>query len=182
MAVKECPRSPLAVRPVGPDDDRVVYPSKTTALDLTHFPLVVVVLPARIDRSFAEVLENDHRVLFGMRSRYVSFTDTTAVAAMPDATTRQRVAEWAKSHEAELRRVQVANALLVPNAVIRAGLSAIHWFAPPPVPTAIETDPAACLSFLRHQALAAGLTDAGFDTFQRSSNASSHASGARSAR
>lgn len=140
---------------------------KTKALDLTHFPLVVVNLPSKIDASYAEVLEEDHRALFATRSRYVSVSDTTSVVGMPDARARQRMGEWAKSHEDDLKRWQVANALLVPSAVIRAGLSAIHWFAPPPVPTAIETDFGAALTFLRGHADRAGLSTLGIDAFAR---------------
>lgn len=140
-------------------------PPKTQALDLTYLPLVVVLLPPRVDNSYAKVLEHDHRVLFGLRDRYVSITDTSLVAGLPDAKTRQRMAEWAKSHEEDLKRWQVANALIVPSPVVRAGLQAVHWFAPPPVPTAVETERKTSLDFLRRHAAAAGLSTAGLDAF-----------------
>lgn len=143
---------------------------KTQALDLTYLPLVVTRLPAKVDLSYAEVLESDHRALFALRARYVSITDTTPVSGLPDARARQRMGEWAKSHEDDLRRWQVANALVVPSSVVRAGLQAIHWFAPPPVPTVVETDLATCLAFLRQHAEANGLALAGLDAYARGSS------------
>lgn len=145
---------------------------RTKALDLTHFPLVLVTIPGSVDSSYAEVLEEDHRALFATRARYVSVSDSSRVTSMPDAKTRQRMAEWAKSSEALLRTWQVANALVVPTSLVRAGLSAIHWFAPPPVPTAIETELPAALAFVHRHARAAGLVTVGIEAYARASGVS----------
>lgn len=142
--------------------------AETRALDLTHFPLVVVVIPAKIDATYADLLEADHKVLFAKRARYVSISDSSRVLGMPDAKTRQRMGEWAKSHEGDLKRWQVANAIVVPSSLVRAGLSAIHWFAPPPVPTCIETGMATALAFLRAEAEKAKLSTLGIDAYTRS--------------
>ena len=139
----------------------------TRALDLTHFPLVVVVIPAKLDPSYAELLEADHKVLFAKRARYVSISDSTRVVGMPDAKTRQRMGVWAKSHEDDLKRWQLANAIVVGSSLVRAALSAVHWFAPPPVPTRIETDVATALAFLRAEAEKAKLTTVGIDEYAR---------------
>lgn len=139
----------------------------TQALDLTHFPLVVLVLPPTIDGTYADVLEHDTRLLLARRERYVSVSDAYSVSALPDAKTRKQMGEWTKSHEDDFRRWQVANALLVGSSLVRAGISAIHWLAPPPVPTAVETDLAVGLEFLRGHAKRAGVSTSGIEAFAR---------------
>lgn len=139
--------------------------STLSTLDLSFFPLVLVVIPNKVDQSYADLLEADHRVLFAKYTRYVSLSDASLVSGVPDAVTRRRLGEWAKSHEADLRQWQVANAIIVPSRVTRAGLSAIHWLAPPPVPTTVEIELAQGLAFLKRAARAEKMSTAGIDAF-----------------
>lgn len=148
----------------------------TKVIDLKYFPLVVLVLPPQLDMSYADLLEHDTRAIFTLRSRYVSITDSSAVAGMPDAKTRTRMGDWAKSHEDEFRRWQVANALMVSSAIVRAGISAIHWLAPPPVPTVVETDWAVALAFLRKHAEQDALDTTGLTAFAHRQRAHASAS------
>jgi hypothetical protein len=74
--------------------------------------------------------------------------------------------EWAKSHEDDLKQWQVANALVVNSTLVRGGLSASHWFAPPPVPTAVETHLSAALAFLRKHAELASLSTLGLSAYE----------------
>lgn len=138
---------------------------KTKAIDVTHFPLVVLILPPTMDGSYADVLEEDTKAILSARTKYVSVTDTAAVAGMTDAKTRKRMGEWAKSREEDFKRWQAANALVVGSAIVRAGISAVHWFAPPAVPTLVETDFAAALAFLRGHAVRVGIPTDGIDAF-----------------
>jgi hypothetical protein len=138
---------------------------QTKALDLTHFPLVVLVLPPTLDSSYADVLEADTQAVLGMRAQYVSVSDATGVSGMSDAKTRKRMGEWAKSREDDFKRWQVANALYVGSGIVRAGISAVHWFAPPVVPTVVETDLGVALDFLRGHAARAGIDTAGVDAY-----------------
>lgn len=130
---------------------------RPSVLDLRLFPLVLLELPERIDGSYVAALEEAHRALYARSARYVSFTDARRVNALPDAVSRKRLAEWTKDQESSLKRWQVANVLVVSSGLVRAGLAAIHWVAPPAVPTAVETDPVAGASFLTRKAADAGL-------------------------
>ncbi|MCA9576929.1 MAG: hypothetical protein R3B40_26105 [Polyangiales bacterium] len=140
---------------------------KTKAIDVQYFPLIVLTLPATLDVGYADILEHDTRAIFTLRERYVSITDSSAVSGMPDATVRKRMGDWAKSHEDNFRRWQTANALVVRSSIVRAGISAIHWLAPPPVPTVVETDWAPALAFLRKHAEAQGLDTNPLAVFER---------------
>jgi hypothetical protein len=148
----------------------------TKVLDLRYFPLVTLALPATLDMSYADLLEHDTRALFALRRRYVSISDSSGVVGMPEAKTRKRMAEWAKSHEDAFRHWQVANVLIVNSTIVRAGISAIHWLAPPPVPTRVETDWGVGLAFLRQHAQEEGLDTTGLSAFaqrQREQHAAS---------
>jgi hypothetical protein len=140
---------------------------ETKTMDMTHFPLVVLVVPPAVDGAYVEALGADTVSLLAMRAKYVTVSDTTAVAGMTDAKTRRRIGEWNKSLEAEFKRWQVANALYVVSGLVRAGLSAVHWFAPPPVPTVVETHLGAALDFVRGHAVLAGLDPTGIDAYAR---------------
>lgn len=152
---------------------------KTKALDLTHFPLVVLILPPTMDASYADILEDDTKTVLSLRTKYVSVSDATSVAGMSDAKTRKRMGEWAKSREDDFKRWQVANALYVGSSIVRAGISAVHWFAPPVVPTVVETDLGVALDFLRGHAARAGLATDGIDAFARHRQARLSGTGGR---
>src|SRR5688572_16705684 len=62
---------------------------------------------------------------------------------------RKDISVWTKSHEAYLTRVQIANVLVIPSAIIRMGVQAIQWFAPPPCPTVVVDSVAEGEPFLR---------------------------------
>ena len=135
-----------------------------SALDFSRFPLVVLDLPSTIDVGMVDQLEADHRLLFSRGSKYVSLCDTRRVTSLPDAKARKRIGEWVKSHESEFARWQVANALIVSSSMVRAGLAAIHWFAPPPIPTCVEVERGAAEAFLETHAKRAGLVLPGLAT------------------
>ena len=138
---------------------------KTQVTDLQDFPLVAMTLPSTVNMGYADVLEHDTRAVFSLRRRYVSITDSRAVIGMPDAKTRKRMGEWARSHEDDFRRWQVANVIVVNSVLVRAGLSAVHWLAPPPVPTLVATDWETGLVFLHKHALEQGVDTAGLRAF-----------------
>lgn len=75
--------------------------------------------------------------IFQRRERYVSLTDTTAVDGLPDARVRASIGQWLKTIEERAKRYQVANALVIASPLTRGALTAVHWLAPPPVPTTV---------------------------------------------
>jgi hypothetical protein len=76
---------------------------------------------------------------------------------MPSARTRVALGEWAKRTESRLVGVQAANALVISQGLARGALTAIHWIAPPRVPTLVCATLEEGVRFLEPHALAAGL-------------------------
>src|SRR5262245_36844043 len=68
---------------------------------------------------------------------------------MPPAKLRKDISVWTKAQETYLQRVQIANVLVIPSTVIRMGVQAVQWFAPPPCPTIVVDTVAEGEPFLR---------------------------------
>ncbi|MCU0656905.1 MAG: hypothetical protein MUF64_17115 [Polyangiaceae bacterium] len=126
-------------------------------LDTTFWPLVTVELPALVDDIDVEALAREQEAIFARGARYVSLLDATLVSSIPSARTRTALGEWAKRTEARLVGVQAANALVIPQGLARGAITAIHWIAPPKVPTMVCATVEEGLRFLEPHALAAGL-------------------------
>jgi hypothetical protein len=127
------------------------------ALDTRHWPLVTLTLPSDMADLDLEGLGRSQDAVFARREKYVSLTDTSSVASVPNAKVRSRIAEWTKSIEPLSKRYQVANALVVPNPLVRGVLTAVHWLAPPVVPTLVCATVGEGLAFLVEHAKTAGL-------------------------
>ncbi len=122
-----------------------------TVLDTTRFPVVVLSFPENIDDVDMDGFFRLHDQMLKRRERYVSISDFSRVRSMPKATERQRLAEWAKHEEPRLKQFQLANALVFTSPMLRAGLQAVHWLAPPPVPTAVVGTMAEGIDFLEKE-------------------------------
>lgn len=105
-----------------------------TTTNLERFPLVVVTFPPRLDVAAADAFIEGQRAVLARRALHVNLYDASAVTSMPDAAMRRRLVEF--THESELasKRYNVASVLVVQSTVVRAGITAIHWLAPPPTP------------------------------------------------
>lgn len=101
-----------------------------TNLDL--FPLVVLTFPPRLDQACVELFIEEQRALLARRALHVNLYDAGAVTNMPDATSRKMLAEFTKESDAASTRYNLGSVLVLDNPIVRAGLTAIHWLAPPP--------------------------------------------------
>lgn len=101
------------------------------------WPFVVSTLPARFEEAELEWFMTIHDGLLARREPYVTLTDCTAIAEIPSPTVRKRIGEWNKRIEADIRRYNVATAIVMSNALVRGALTALHWIAPPPQPTEV---------------------------------------------
>lgn len=126
-------------------------------IDLECFPVVVLTFPESFDDADMDGFYRVHEQMLRRRERYVSISDFSRVRAMPKATDRQRLAEWAKNEEPRFKQFQVANALVFTSPMLRAGLQAVHWLAPPPVPTAVVGTVAEGIDFLEKELRRVGL-------------------------
>lgn len=120
-------------------------------LDTSRFPVVVLSFPESFDEADMDGFFRLHDQMLKRRERYVSIADFSRVRAMPKPTDRQRLAEWAKNEEPRFKLFQLANALVFTSPMLRAGLQAVHWLAPPPVPTAVVGTMAEGIDFLEKE-------------------------------
>lgn len=99
-------------------------------LDVTHWPVAVLALERKgpdAEPDFESFLAACDEVL-AKRSRYAGVIDLTG--SRSTAARRTRFSEWYQVHRAEVRRYQIALAVVAPNAVYRGVVTAMFWLAP----------------------------------------------------
>lgn len=107
-------------------------------IDDTHFPLVFLTCPREITPEFMVEFERGFESLFARKSKYVMVCDLCAVAKVPDALMRRRLADVLNRPDFKERQAsyQVGSANLIDSAPIRAALTALLWIWHPPSPMA----------------------------------------------
>ena len=120
----------------------------TLEFDLDSFPLVLVHFPQRFEAETLQQLKAMQERLYGFKQRYLSIVDLRDTGLVPNASIRREASDWTKAQEPLLKRYQLANALVFRSPIVRAGLQAVHWFAPPPVPTIVTGTLAEAARFL----------------------------------
>jgi len=156
-------------RPVGSPFPASLHRMATSIeYDRTHWPLVVLELPADVSDLDVGGLARSLDVSFARERKFVSMMDASAVTHLPQARTRAALSAWAKRVEPLSERFVVANALVVPNGLARGVLTAIHWVAPPVTPTLVCSTVDEGLVFLREHARKAELDDAPIARFAAS--------------
>ncbi|MCB9588223.1 MAG: hypothetical protein H6718_22635 [Polyangiaceae bacterium] len=104
--------------------------------DERHWPSVVVVWPEHpvSDEDLDAYLEASRRQV--ARGRHVVLHLADGASGL-GARHRRVVANYIKRHEAELKRVVLAGAIVLRNPVLRGMIIATNWLAPPPSPQRI---------------------------------------------
>jgi hypothetical protein len=131
-----------------------------------HWPLVVLRLPAHIGEAEVSALAQAQEEIFQRRERYVSLTDTTSVVGLPDARVRSAIGEWLHAIEERAKRYHVANAVVIASPVTRGVLTAVHWLAPPSLPTTVCAKLMEGSRYLEEHARRAGLDVTPFARFR----------------
>jgi hypothetical protein len=100
-------------------------------LDDSMMPLVLTTYPARpcVDdwNRIFDGFERIHRT----RQRYYVVSDAMQVDRIPTAAERKLLADRSREIEADTVRWTLGSAIAIPNALVRGGLTAIAWMAPP---------------------------------------------------
>lgn len=102
-------------------------------VDSSAWPLVRVTYIDSVDDTRFDEYVREQAALLERREPYIILFDATN-AGMPSARQRQRVAEYTRDHEAELRRYCKRAVFVIPNTVVRGALTAILWVQPLPFP------------------------------------------------
>lgn len=124
---------------------------------MSSWPLLVIEVSGDMSRVDMRQLARDQEELVSRNERYVTMTDLSDVTNVPDARTRGELAAWMHAVERDTLRLQVANVLVVSSTLVRHVLTALHWLAPPPVPTAVVATRAEAIAYLVPHARRAGL-------------------------
>lgn len=103
-------------------------------VDDRFFPLVVNTIPERLraedlPRFFARSEEVLRR-----REPYVTISDTTATREIPNASVRRALADWNTKVEPLMKQYTLGSAIVITSPLVRGGLTALFWLAPPPYP------------------------------------------------
>jgi hypothetical protein len=103
-------------------------------VDDRFFPLVVNTLPERIrPEDLPQFFAKSERVL-QRREPYVTISDVRATKEIPNATVRKALADWSKQIEPLMKQYTVGSAIVITSPLVRGGLTALFWLAPPPYP------------------------------------------------
>ncbi len=137
----------------------------TAEYDTTYWPLAVLVLPADVTSLDIEPLARSLTACFAKNQRFLSLTDASLVANLPDAKGRNAIAAFTKSIEAMTQKHVVANALVIKSPIARGVLTAIQWVAPPVVPTIAASSSEEACRFLGDIASTSGLDLTALDRY-----------------
>jgi hypothetical protein len=102
--------------------------------DLLPISLLVTRRTLRVDD--VEPIFEHYRELCRRRIQFVSISDVRAAQQIPDAKTRQRIAEAALGFKAVSEHWSLGAGIVLESTVIRCVLMAIEWIARPKTPTA----------------------------------------------
>lgn len=127
-------------------------------VDDRYFPLVVNIIPERIHAEHLPAFFAKSEAILRRGQPYVTISDTTACRELPNAVVRKALADWSKAFEPLMKRHTVGSAIVITSPLMRGGLTALFWLAPPPYP----------------QQVVATLTEA-IDTVSRYYTAAGHA-------
>lgn len=124
-----------------------------------HFeawPFVGLVFPVGFDESVFQQLKAAQARINGRSERFLAMSIMPRGSELPPAKLRKEISEWTKSQEPILTRMQIANVLVIPSPVIRMGVQAVQWFAPPPCPTLVVDTVHEGTPFLRDHLVKSG--------------------------
>ena len=104
------------------------------SVDDRYFPLVVNTIPERLRaEDLPSFFAASERVL-NRREPYVTISDTSLTREIPNATVRRALADWNKQVEPLMKQVTLGSAIVITSPLVRGGLTALFWLAPPPYP------------------------------------------------
>ena len=125
-------------------------------IDDRYFPLVVNIIPERIHAEHLPAFFAKSQAVLLRRQPYVTITDTSACREMPNATVRKELADWSKKFDALMKRYTVGSAIVITSPLVRGGLTALFWLAPPPYPQQVVATLAEAVDVVRGYYAAAG--------------------------
>jgi hypothetical protein len=121
--------------------------SSGSSVSSEHFPLVIITLGEEVLEDDLTMMTAAFREIFARRKKYVVITDVRGIRKLPDAKTRQRVADWWKTIAADQRIWNLGSANVVSSGPVRGALTALSWLFTSPTPQGYVPDMAAALEW-----------------------------------
>jgi hypothetical protein len=98
------------------------------------WPILFIRLRGRVHEDQWIEIFHAYSRLYARRERYCSVVDTSQIAGLPSATSRNLIARLAKEHENQSRSWIVESNVVIVNSLARGALTAVHWLSPPVYP------------------------------------------------
>jgi hypothetical protein len=108
--------------------------SNEIVVDESHFPLVFLTFPARVDEVTVTAFFARYNRMLERGRRFVNVTDATLVADRPPATIRKQMADWSRENDERMVRLSCGDARVVRSSIIRGAMTAVIWLHKPKVP------------------------------------------------
>lgn len=102
-------------------------------VDPSAWPLVRVTYIDSVDDATFDAYVREQAALLERREPYVILFDARN-SGMPNARQRQRMAEYSREHEADLKKYCKRGVFVISSSVVRGALTAIFWVQPLPFP------------------------------------------------
>ena len=103
-------------------------------LDASRMPLVVQRFRQGFDDAEVEQMFRQFEYLCLSGRRYALLVYTDPGPKVISARQRKMVADWAKQHAEQIRRVNVASAIVIESTLVRGALTALTWLLEPQTP------------------------------------------------
>ncbi|AKF11703.1 hypothetical protein [Sandaracinus amylolyticus] len=127
-------------------------------VDLSTWPVLLVEMPAELSLSDVDSHFDELVAIARTRRAHVHLVDGSELGPTAlSPTHRKRMGERLQSLTRELEGRRVAEAIVLPNPLLRGVMTAIHWIAPPKWPVQTFATRADALTWCQEQLAANGM-------------------------
>lgn len=133
--------------------------SASIVFDKALFPLLYITFTARpMTDADVHAFCGEMDTILKAGRKCFALIDTTRQRSAATATQRRIFAEWISDPRSRaLSKLRVADALVIPNPLIRGAVTAVFWVRPPVAPTKTVGTASEAIPHLEEHARAAGL-------------------------
>ena len=137
------------------------------SVDDRYFPLVINTIGPRLEPGHLAPFFAASEAVLRRREPYVTISDVSATRELPNAIVRRELAEWSKEFEPLMQQFTIGSAIVIQSTLIRGGLTALFWLAPPPYPQSVVASVREALdSVEKHYAASGRPAVSGFSSFR----------------
>lgn len=135
-------------------------------VDDRFFPLVVNTIPEKLDVAHLPAFFAKTQAILERREPYITISDVTRTRELPTAVVRRQLADWSTRYDAMMKQYAMGTAIVIESAMIRGGLTALFWLAPPPYPQQVVATLAEAVDVVEKYYAVTGRAAPGFDAYR----------------